>query len=70
MAEKLHSEKLLSILSNLASNWIMRYDYRVSIGAYPFVIALVISLVIAVLSVSMQTCKVVKANAVDALKHE
>jgi ABC-type antimicrobial peptide transport system permease subunit len=54
----------------LASKWIMRYDYRVTIGIYPFVIALVISLVIAILSVSMQTFKVVKANAVDALKYE
>lgn len=54
----------------LATNWIIRYDYRVTIGIYPFVIAVLFSLVIAILSVSMQTFKVVNSNAVDALKYE
>jgi putative ABC transport system permease protein len=54
----------------LASNWIMKYAYRVSIGIFPFLTAIVLSLAIAIISVSMQTFKVVKANAVDALKYE
>lgn len=54
----------------VANNWLMKYDYRIVIGAWPFVIAIVLSLAIAVLSVSFQTFKVAKANAVDALKYE
>lgn len=52
----------------IAANWLKKYDYKVSISMWPFVAAASVSLIIAVLTVSLQSFKVAKANAVDALK--
>ncbi|WP_158800010.1 ABC transporter permease [Pedobacter sp. L105] len=54
----------------LAYNWLKKYDYKVSIAIWPFLIAAILSMLIAVVTVSLQTFKVAKANAVDALKNE
>ncbi|SHG17805.1 ABC transporter permease [Pedobacter caeni] len=54
----------------LAKNWLSKYDYKIDIALWPFLIAGLISLFISVLTVSLQTFKVAKANAVDALKYE
>lgn len=54
----------------LANNWLKSYDYKISIAASPFIIAAVMSLGIALLTVSLQSFKVARANAVDALKYE
>jgi len=54
----------------LVSKWLEKYDYKITINPWPFVLALLASLIIAVLTVSLQTFKVAKANAVDALKYE
>jgi putative ABC transport system permease protein len=67
----------LVIISNLiafplayiiALNWLKKYDYKVDIAIWPFLSAGGISLIIALLTVSMQSLKVARANAVDALK--
>ena len=69
----------LVILSNMiaipaayiiAIRWLQKYDYQVAITAWPFLIALFLSVFIAIITVSFQTIKVAKANAVDALKYE
>lgn len=54
----------------LATNWLKKYDYKVSIAVWPFLIAAILSLLIAVFTVSLQTFKVARANAIDALKNE
>ncbi|NTE05652.1 FtsX-like permease family protein [Agrobacterium tumefaciens] len=54
----------------LVSKWLEKYDYKIAINPWPFVLALLASVIIAVLTVSLQTFKVAKANAVDALKYE
>ncbi|WP_316832036.1 ABC transporter permease [Pedobacter aquatilis] len=54
----------------LVSKWLDKYDYKISVNPWPFVLALLTSIIIAVLTVSLQTFKVAKANAVDALKYE
>ncbi|WP_442592207.1 ABC transporter permease [Pedobacter sp. AW31-3R] len=54
----------------LLTNWLKTYDYKVSTGAWPYLMAAGISLTIAVLTISMQSFKVAKANPVDALKYE
>ena len=53
----------------IAKNWLSKYDYKVSIALWPFLAAASISIVIAILTVSLQSVKVAKANAVDALKN-
>ncbi|WP_412468001.1 ABC transporter permease [Pedobacter sp. KLB.chiD] len=54
----------------LVSRWLDKYDYKISINPWPFLLALFTSILIALVTVSMQTFKVAKANAVDALKYE
>ncbi len=54
----------------IISKWLSHYDFRVSISVLPFALALLLSLLIAVLTVSLQSFKVAKANPIDALKYE
>ncbi|MEJ7558239.1 MAG: ABC transporter permease [Pedobacter sp.] len=53
-----------------SSRWLSAYEYRVSISAIPFLVAVGVSVIIAVLTVSIQSVKVAKANPIDALKYE
>ncbi|TCC92011.1 FtsX-like permease family protein [Pedobacter frigiditerrae] len=52
------------------NKWLSTFDYRVSISFLPFALAIVISVLIAILTVSIQSIKVAKANPIDALKYE
>jgi putative ABC transport system permease protein len=54
----------------ITNKWLSAYSFRVSISVLPFAIALGLSLIIAILTVSVQSVKVAKANPVDALKYE
>ncbi|MEJ5995780.1 ABC transporter permease [Pedobacter sp. Du54] len=54
----------------LVTNWLQKYDYKTAISFWPFILAILASVFIAVLTVSLQTFKVAKANAIDALKYE
>jgi len=54
----------------IINKWLSAYEYRVSISALPFVIAIGLSVLIAIVTVSVQSFKVAKANPVDALKYE
>jgi putative ABC transport system permease protein len=54
----------------IINRWLSNYDFRVSISIMPFALALLLSLLIAVLTVSLQSFKVAKANPIDALKYE
>lgn len=54
----------------IMTKWLSTYSFRVSISFLPFGIALFLSLIIAIVTVSMQSAKVAKANPVDALKYE
>ncbi|MGY4385121.1 putative ABC transport system permease protein [Pedobacter sp. UYP24] len=58
-------------LAYIAINkWLSAYQYRISISALPFIVAISLSVLIAILTVSIQSIKVAKANPVDALKYE
>jgi len=54
----------------IINKWLSAYEYRVAISFLPFLLAILISVVIAVLTVSLQSVKVAKANPIDALKYE
>lgn len=54
----------------LAGKWLQKYDYRIDMGIWPFLLAGLMSLIIALLTVSLQSFKVARANPVDALKYE
>ena len=54
----------------IVNKWLSAYEFRVEISVLPFSIAIALSLIIAILTVSVQSVKVAKANPVDALKYE
>ncbi len=54
----------------IIKQWLSAYEFRVEISVLPFAIAIALSLVIAIMTVSVQSVKVAKANPVDALKYE
>ncbi|RZK63420.1 MAG: FtsX-like permease family protein, partial [Pedobacter sp.] len=54
----------------IINKWLSAFEYRIAISAIPFVIAIGLSVLIAILTVSIQSIKVAKANPVDALKYE
>ncbi len=54
----------------IINKWLSGYEFRIQISVLPFAIAIALSLIIAILTVSVQSVKVAKANPVDALKYE
>lgn len=54
----------------LTKNWLDGFAYRIDVPFWPFAIATFISVVIAVLTVSLQARKAAVNNPVDALKYE
>ncbi len=54
----------------LAKKWLDTFAYRIDISLIPFIAAAAISIVITLLTVSLQAGKAVKANPVEALKYE
>ncbi len=54
----------------IINNWLARYPFRVAISILPFAIAFSVCVLITILTVSVQSFKVAKANPVDALKYE
>ncbi|WP_316826989.1 ABC transporter permease [Pedobacter miscanthi] len=54
----------------LANKWLSGFAYRVSMGFWPFILAMVTSMVLTLITVSFRSYRAAKANAVDALKYE
>lgn len=54
----------------ITSKWLQGFAYRVDMPLAPFVLATIISLIIALLTVSIQARKAAVSNPVDALKYE
>ena len=51
-------------------NWLMNYDYRISIGASVFVLSALMALLITIITVSFQAIKAAIANPVKSLRTE
>jgi len=54
----------------ILSKYLENYAYRIDLGVGPFLLAGVLALVIALITVSLQAVKAALANPVDALKYE
>jgi len=54
----------------LSKNWLNGFAFRTTMTIWPFVIATVISIMITLITVSLQAYRTAKANPVDALKYE
>jgi putative ABC transport system permease protein len=52
------------------NQWLQKFSYRISIGLGTFVLASMLALIIALLTVGYQAIKAARANPVDALRYE
>lgn len=52
------------------SNWLSGFTYRIDVSIWPFVIAMVISLVITLITATLRSYRAATANTIDALKYE
>lgn len=54
----------------IVNKWLTGFEFHVGISILPFAIAIGLSLLIAILTVSIQSVKVARSAPIDALKHE
>ncbi len=54
----------------LAKKWLNGFAYRVEIPVWPFVIATVLSIVLTIITVSVQAWRTARSNPIDVLKYE
>lgn len=54
----------------IVNKWLSAYEFRVTISILPFAVAIGLSVLIALLTVSLQSYKVAQSNPIDALKYE
>ena len=52
------------------SRWLSTFAYRIDLSVWPFVLAMCISMLITLITVSIRSYKAAKANTIDALKYE
>jgi len=52
------------------NKWLADFAYRTDIGIWPFLIAAVIALAIAMVTVSYQSIRAATANPIDSLRYE
>jgi len=52
------------------NQWLSGFAYRIEVPLMPFIIALLVSVVMTAITVSLQVKKAIKASPVDALKYE
>jgi putative ABC transport system permease protein len=50
--------------------WMKKFAYRAPVSVWLFVLAAVLAIVVALLTVSLQTLKAARSNPVDSLKYE
>jgi predicted permease len=54
----------------LISRWLSGYTYRIDLSIWPFAVAMLISMGITLITVSLRSYKAARTNPVDALKYE
>jgi len=51
-------------------NWLAGFEYRIDLSIWPFVFAMIISMTITIITVTLRSYRAAKANTIDALKYE
>ena len=54
----------------LMGDWLQNYAYRIDLNSLPFIAAGVLSILIAFLTISLQTFKAANSNPVESLRNE
>lgn len=52
------------------SKWLSTFAYRIELSVWPFVLAMCVSMIITLITVSIRSYKAATANTIDALKYE
>ncbi|MCY1553831.1 acidobacterial duplicated orphan permease [compost metagenome] len=52
------------------NKWLAGFQYRISLSIWPFLLAMLISMVITLITVSVRSYRAARANTIDALKYE
>jgi len=52
------------------NGWLNGFAYRMELNVWPFLLAMLVSMSITIITVSFRSLKVAKTNAIDALKYE
>jgi putative ABC transport system permease protein len=52
------------------SKWLSSYTYRIELSIWPFAVAMLISMLVTLLTVSLRSYKAARTNPIDALKYE
>lgn len=52
------------------SKWLASFEYRIDLSVWPFVVAMLISMLITLITVSIRSYRAATANTIDALKYE
>ena len=52
------------------NRWLQKFAYRTDIGIWMFLLATLLALLVAILTVSFKTIKAAIANPVDSLRYE
>jgi len=52
------------------SKWLSGFAYRIDLSIWPFMLAMLISMTITLITVSFRSYKAAAANTIDALKYE
>ena len=50
--------------------WLSGFEYRIDLSIWPFAIAMIISMSITLITVTLRSYRAAKANTIDALKYE
>lgn len=54
----------------LVKKWLSGFEYRIELSIWPFITAMVISMIITLITVSVRSYRAAVANTIDALKYE
>ena len=52
------------------SKWLSSFEYRIDLSIWPFILAMIISMTITIITVTLRSYRAAKANTIDALKYE
>lgn len=54
----------------MVSKWLSEYAYRIDLSIWPFAIAMIVSMTITLITISLRAYKISGTNPIDALKYE
>ena len=60
----------IPVVIPVIEKWLAKFKFKIELGPGPFILAVLITLAVTVIAVSVHAIKVARANPVDSLRHE